>query len=578
MRPKRTIQRATYKEESDSDLEGSNHSNSTSELTDIKTDDEIHYPTIHLPTASEAAETEHLILVTAGELEAVDAEHRELKRRLDSVERKRNTMMDRFLGLKARLARIRTLPQEVLGYIFTFYMDDPAHSPWTLMQVTRTWRATALSTRVLWTKIMITSPAWQKSGSSRRKDGREVCGSTQQLDMALQRAGNESLDIQILLKGPSNYKYRKYSGKAVSAMINSLVSSRRCLKVHHLQIHGNDYSGLYREPSQEPLEFPELRTFYVTSLLCAEFTVKLSSPLRRLTKMSLPVPPYWKRDVATQFFEAMKRWLQIPTLAALSLEGRGFDDATLQELYEALTNAKHITTLELNDIYRREDVVVPVPVLRLPNLHTLALKKGFRHWAFDTPRLVNLTMEGKVVIPQGPAASNQFPLLSSMNIVYDWTTMDYLDHIYFPSLHTLDLSFTRKSFEPSDIMTRRIDLNPVVLRIRKAKFSTNTLTSWLVSMDLLEELVLEEIDVNYSLFDFLASYKMESSDLESSSVANESQLHCPRLVRLQVDLKGGSPAQHRKTKKAAKRAIKSRTTAGINVEKWMVRSPADRGA
>ncbi|KIM25017.1 hypothetical protein M408DRAFT_58210, partial [Serendipita vermifera MAFF 305830] len=104
----------------------------------------------HLPTASEVVETKTLILVKEEELDTIDAEYRELKRKLDSVERKRNATRNSILGLKSRLSRIHTLPQEVLGYVFLFYMDDPAHSPWTLMQVTRTWRATALSTRAIW--------------------------------------------------------------------------------------------------------------------------------------------------------------------------------------------------------------------------------------------------------------------------------------------------------------------------------------------------------------------------------------------------------------------------------------------
>ncbi|KIM25018.1 hypothetical protein M408DRAFT_331486 [Serendipita vermifera MAFF 305830] len=82
------------------------------------------------------------------------------------------------------------------------------------------------------------------------------------------------------------------------------------------------------------------------------------------------------------------------------------------------------------------------------------------------------------------------------------------------------------------------------------------------------------MNLSRGLFDFLASFTTDNSDL-GSSLISESQLRCPRLVKLQLDLKGGSAPHNQKTKIAAKRAAKVRIKAGIPIEKWLVRTPDD---
>lgn len=245
-------------------------------------------------------------------------------------------------------------------------------------------------------------------------------------------------------------------------------------------------------------------------------------------------------------------------------------------LHNALQNAQFLTTLELSSIVSYNTSNDPAPlVLRLPNLRALILKGGFRSWVFDTPCLTSLAMNRSGVIPSGPPDSNDFPLLSSITIVYGWLTVDHFEHIHFPPLHTLDISFAyNQSYRPSGAMKRNVDLNPIVFRLRKANIGTSTLVSWFPSMNRLEELVLEEMEVNHKLFDFLASPMKDDSDL-GLSMTKGGQLPCPRLVRLQVGIKGGSPDHIRKTKTAAKKAVKARNKAGIAIEKWLVITPED---
>jgi len=146
-------------------------------------------------------------------------------------------------------------------------------------------------------KIMISSPKWQSSGASRRKDGREICGNSVQLDMAIRRAGNTPLDIVISLTNPSgNRPSRKYDIKAFHGMIGFLASSRKCLQVHHLGIEGSGIRNLnwssYWTRLEFPkfLEFPALRTFSLQSHINPLFLKNLWSTFGKPREVQLLLP------------------------------------------------------------------------------------------------------------------------------------------------------------------------------------------------------------------------------------------------------------------------------------------------
>ena len=90
---------------------------------------------MQLPTASDVLEAQALILKQTEQIAVAEAEYRAMKRKLDLFGAKRDAMVQELFKWKAYLARIRAIPQEILGIIFLFYTDDPAQSPWTLMQV-----------------------------------------------------------------------------------------------------------------------------------------------------------------------------------------------------------------------------------------------------------------------------------------------------------------------------------------------------------------------------------------------------------------------------------------------------------
>jgi hypothetical protein len=91
---------------------------------------------------------------------------------------------------KATLSPIRRMPPELLSLIFACASQPTLHdrrdpAPWTASQVSRRWRAIALSQPSLWTSIDLDF-GWIKDGQTR---------TIYRLEAHLKRSGNLPLDI-----------------------------------------------------------------------------------------------------------------------------------------------------------------------------------------------------------------------------------------------------------------------------------------------------------------------------------------------------------------------------------------------
>ncbi|KAG8793887.1 hypothetical protein FRC17_008366, partial [Serendipita sp. 399] len=92
------------------------------------------------------------------------------------------------------------VPTEVLCIIFRIHALDHAQSAWPLMHVCRAWRMAALTTRILWSRIMLTPPEWgyqAKSIEHRTYDGYEICSTPSHVIRALRHVGAIPLDLWI---------------------------------------------------------------------------------------------------------------------------------------------------------------------------------------------------------------------------------------------------------------------------------------------------------------------------------------------------------------------------------------------
>ena len=541
---------------------------------------------LRLPTAVDILQTQELIRTKEAELTIADTEYQEMKRKTETSAAKRDAIARQLLECKAYIARIRALPQEVLSLVFVFYTDDPTQSPWTLMQVTRAWRATALYTHAIWAKIMISSPAWQKSGASRRKSGREVCGSKNQLGMALRRAGNTPLDIVISLTNPRRGRYgRKYDRKGFHTMICHLASSRKCLQVHHLEIEGPcggilNWASHWRTRLEFPklLELPELRTFSLQASIDSQFLTSLWSTFGETRRLRLQLP-----DALNAVQDGFGRLLKSSKLVSLSLKATHLNTSnalSLEHLRSILDDNSSITTLELANFYISNLNVnhsAPSP-LRLTNLQTLIMTEHSVPWPLEVPLLLSLTLTGGSYLRAGPTGSNNFSLLTSL--IIDISNIHcyppyFPENMHINQIHTLDICFGEFTDRFTTLMTYWAELSPVVFRLRKSAVSTTPLTEVIGSMERLEELQLEEITLKKEFFHFLA---MSKTDHEPSLFpSSELAVQCPLLVRLQVDLSGHSVAQNKAMRLAAKRALNQRVMAGIAMGKWLIRFTEEKG-
>jgi hypothetical protein len=149
-------------------------------------------------TFAEETQARELIHMKNGERRRLEVQHRQLQAKLASLQSHRSECHHKIQERQYFLSTIRLLPKEVLSMLFLCLVEGLKLSPWTLMHVNRTWRSVASSTHALWKGIMITGPGWRENGSERRRDGKEICGSLQQLQLALGRAKNSPLELTVL--------------------------------------------------------------------------------------------------------------------------------------------------------------------------------------------------------------------------------------------------------------------------------------------------------------------------------------------------------------------------------------------
>ena len=72
---------------------------------------------------------------------------------IQELEKERGAMQEQVSRTLAYLSPIRRLPQELLGYVFTFIFDDYPCCAWVLAAVCSMWRRQVLSMPKLWSKV-----------------------------------------------------------------------------------------------------------------------------------------------------------------------------------------------------------------------------------------------------------------------------------------------------------------------------------------------------------------------------------------------------------------------------------------
>ncbi|KAF8674922.1 hypothetical protein RHS04_07024 [Rhizoctonia solani] len=138
-------------------------------------------------TIDAMAEKINMLEITLAKLMA------ETKSQMDALVDQKRTLEKDVASAKGYLApRVRKLPSDILSDIFMLLLDSDPLVPWTLSAVNKQWRAAALTTPRLWSRIRIHPPA-MPSGNALR--------------LWVERSGDSCpLDIEITLAPPSNWQ------------------------------------------------------------------------------------------------------------------------------------------------------------------------------------------------------------------------------------------------------------------------------------------------------------------------------------------------------------------------------------
>jgi hypothetical protein len=505
------------------------------------------------------------------ELAMFKLEYEEAKQKLELIETKCHTITREILENRAYLARVRALPQEVLSLVFLFYTQDPLQSPWTLMQVTRTWRATALCTRAIWTKIMITSVIWKEQRQERSYEGREVCVSQQQLGRALHRAGNSPLDILVdcNLGYPRGRRASERDVREFRETVSLLSSPHRCSLVRHFEVQGLYVPRLLGATTS--WNFPALETLIISDSALNQMTEAILKSSKRIRKLSTTATAFLcyadlavPSELTEVHIDASFVQANISLEEARSL--RGCLQATL-----------FLTILEIDHLEHHPSI--PATTITLPNLQILELHCTSLVWYLDAPSLTTLTCSGDSVFREGPAGSNKFPLLKSLKSNGDLNWEESLKGVPLPSLRDLDIFIFCLTRPRMDTLLEFISDHChklVTFRLHFASIVKKDLVDLVCSMPLLEELELERVPIVKGFFTLFMPPKTPSK--KPATISNIPPNSFPHLTRLKVDLLFCSLRGQKDAIKAeAKRVIKARVKAGIAMETAQIRFSQEEG-
>ncbi|PVG01666.1 hypothetical protein CPB86DRAFT_812296 [Serendipita vermifera] len=540
-------------------------------------DDEI----IRLPTLSEVASICATIQQKEADLAVIDQEYKLLMEKAQQVKMKRQRLAEELLSHRSVISRMRAVPQEVLSHIFLLYIEDPDQSPWTLVHVCRAWRAAGLRTGQLWSKIMITTTAWQEQGHSRRKHGYEICGTADQLTRALKRAGPALLHIHLLSLQPkkmSFHKTLKYAGERLCQdLYNTFLDSQAFSRVRVLTISGN--SRILIQAWLQPLTYVQLPRLEELVVEAGSFHLDMFSKA-----FSSPIRPRTVQIDGGQYFASMLKHLHHPTIDRLSFSTRFWGSRdVIQELYPCLRGAHNLTSLRLTHSNGGSTFQVTYQDfnITLPSLKDLTLQGVILRGAFKSPSLeVLLILEnGKIITPE----ITTYPNLKHIKIVC--VEPEFLLRFKAPAVETLDLQVSasissNRSFlkELGVCVLSTGSIEPTRFYLRKTYIDNQTLLELLRCMPRLSEVELQCIAISQQFLNNLTPTipsRRKDADLP---IMDQDPGHLPLLKKLRIDFEG---SKGRKDKAAictlAKRVMKARVRANCPLDEALFRVSEEEG-
>lgn len=186
--------------------------------------------------------TEELKALEEEENQGRTAIRQEFKQRTASLMEKQSAVEAELAKQKSFLASVRKVDEDALLEIFDHFVYTGG-SPWVLAHTCSRWRSVVLSSKQLWSGILITTNI--DSEVERRLEGKEVCNSLPRLERAIQRVGDAPIDLAISL----NWSHAALDVQSTLAMITRITETCNHWRTLHIENSEKVLDGDYVFPA-----------------------------------------------------------------------------------------------------------------------------------------------------------------------------------------------------------------------------------------------------------------------------------------------------------------------------------------
>ncbi|KAJ7196808.1 hypothetical protein GGX14DRAFT_671962 [Mycena pura] len=195
-----------------------------------------------VPSDFQANEIRQLILDTDAELSALGDEITRVQCALDRLELRRAGLRDFVKSHRPVVSVVRRIPRDILGEIFSHYLDASAYPPSRLptrllhlVGVCDRWRTISLASPLLWRHVHLGADAWKLS---------DVSGKMQQISLQLQRSAPVALSIGLAVMAGS---------RLLNSILDLLLTESRRWQNLFLRMHPSDFKLLATSGAEFPI-------------------------------------------------------------------------------------------------------------------------------------------------------------------------------------------------------------------------------------------------------------------------------------------------------------------------------------
>ncbi|KAG8813810.1 hypothetical protein FRB91_002913 [Serendipita sp. 411] len=334
----------------------------------------------------------------------VEKEVKRSRARLSDLDQQREAVQRDIDLNRSITSKLRTIPDDVFSAIFEYYIEGiVGANPWILMGVCRQWRAAAIQTRRIWSKIWLTDAVPDiDSRYKRRKFDYEICHTVPLLRRALDRAAGAPLHISLDFGHDKNLRMDEDAGMLSCQLVKILKDSKAYLRIQKLNTEKPSIEWIDKVQF-DGFEFPALETTKLTtSSWDLDGRIKKTAHRLRFLHLEKPSGDALNWDLSN-----------MTCLVHLWLSGGAHTVPCRPETIQMVRSASHLTELTLANL--KLSSIPDDESLSIPSLLTLNLSGTELDYKLDLPNLKTLDICTST-IPKSEADLLIFPSLTSLSV------------------------------------------------------------------------------------------------------------------------------------------------------------------